>query len=390
MKIMFLQWLGQMQQDMEDVLLRMRISYRVFFYPILETEVEDEYFQKHFERALRDDDYDAVFSFDFLPSASKCCYAVGIPYIAWVYDSGLGHKLSREVLTYPQNYIFLFDRYEYEKSRKEGLRNTYHMPLAVNVERLDQMVLSEDEWARYKSDLSFVGSLYTSGFPEIYRVLSGYERGLIDSLVETQLGAYGEYYLDQFIDGSVKAFICERFDERGESYGPKDDFYGNMQDLLSCEVTNRERKRILKALSEISDYHMAFYTSAREPEASLRKVDYRRPVECFQEIYRVYKSSKVNLNVTFRRIVTGIPLRALDIMGSGGFLLSNYQQELAEYFKPGIDCVLYDSIEDAVKKARYYLSHETERKEIAANGHEAVKQFSYENQLGKIFDIVFS
>ncbi len=60
-----------------------------------------------------------------------------------------------------------------------------------------------------------------------------------------------------------------------------------------------------------------------------------------------------------------------------------------ENFRPGVDCVIYESIEDAVAKAEYYLEHEEERQEIAHNGHEAVKRFSYENQLDKMFRIVF-
>ena len=38
----------------------------------------------------------------------------------------------------------------------------------------------------------------------------------------------------------------------------------------------------------------------------------------------MFANSKVNLNITLRNIKTGIPLRALDIMGAGGFLLTNY------------------------------------------------------------------
>ena len=51
-------------------------------------------------------------------------------------------------------------------------------------------------------------------------------------------------------------------------------------------------------------------------------------------------------------------------MGSGGFLLSNYQPELAEYFVPDRDVILYESIPDALAKADFYLAHEDARHSV--------------------------
>ena len=92
------------------------------------------------------------------------------------------------------------------------------------------------------------------------------------------------------------------------------------------------------------------------------------PVEYFNEMPQVFRCSRINLNITLRSILTGIPLRALDVMGAGGFLISNYQSEIPEYFVPGEDLVVYEDYEDLCTKVEYYLSHESERREIAING----------------------
>ena len=106
---------------------------------------------------------------------------------------------------------------------------------------------------------------------------------------------------------------------------------------------------------------------------------------------RVFRESKINLNITLRSITSGIPLRALDIMGAGGFLMSNYQPELAEYFINGQDMVMFDSPEDMQWKIRYYLQRDEERQQIANNGLEKVKkEFSYDIQLAKIMQLAFS
>ena len=76
--------------------------------------------------------------------------------------------------------------------------------------------------------------------------------------------------------------------------------------------------------------------------------------------------------MTIKPIQTGLPLRIFDILGCGGFLMTNYQSELQNYFDIGIDLETYSSLEELVDKCAYYLSHEQERAQIAQNGYQKV------------------
>lgn len=51
-----------------------------------------------------------------------------------------------------------------------------------------------------------------------------------------------------------------------------------------------------------------------------------------------------------------------------------FQPELAEFFVPGEELVLYDSIPDLLEKIGYYLEHDEEIETIAANGHRKVQE----------------
>ena len=76
-------------------------------------------------------------------------------------------------------------------------------------------------------------------------------------------------------------------------------------------------------------------------------------------------------------------------MGSGGFLLSNYQEDFLEYFEPGVDFDYYDSCQDLLNKIDYYLSHEEERQEIAKNGYEKIKKYhTYQNRFDAMLEIM--
>ena len=62
--------------------------------------------------------------------------------------------------------------------------------------------------------------------------------------------------------------------------------------------------------------------------------------------------------------------------------------EIPEYFIPGEDIVLYDSIPDLLMKIEYYLEHEDERVQIAKNGYEKVKAYhTYDVRLLTIFEV---
>ena len=87
------------------------------------------------------------------------------------------------------------------------------------------------------------------------------------------------------------------------------------------------------------------------------------------------------MNISVKGIQTGIPQRAFDIMASGGFLLSNYQQELVEYFPPE-EIAVYESMEDAVEKCRFYLNNDDIREKMATSARERV--FAEHDMVGKI------
>lgn len=78
-----------------------------------------------------------------------------------------------------------------------------------------------------------------------------------------------------------------------------------------------------------------------------------------------------------------------DIMGCEGFLLTNYQAEIASLFEPGRDLVVYESFDDCLEKAGYYLAHEDERRTIAENGYRKIcAHHTYDHRIAEMFEIL--
>lgn len=86
----------------------------------------------------------------------------------------------------------------------------------------------------------------------------------------------------------------------------------------------------------------------------------------FEEAADKFSDSKICLNVALNDDVN---MRCFEVTGSGGFLLTNRIPSLEELFIDGKEIVMYDSIDDMVEKAKYYLEHEEEREAIAQAGY---------------------
>ena len=64
--------------------------------------------------ALLSDHFDLVFSINFFPVVSDVCNIFHIPYAGWSVDAPVMELYSKSV-TNPCNYLFLFDRCQYQE-----------------------------------------------------------------------------------------------------------------------------------------------------------------------------------------------------------------------------------------------------------------------------------
>ena len=98
---------------------------------------------------------------------------------------------------------------------------------------------------------------------------------------------------------------------------------------------------------------------------------------------------KINLNISLKGVEGGTPQRVIDIMGAGGFVLTNYCEETAALFKEDKEIVMFKTPEELFEKVEYYLQHNEEREQIAKAGHDKVLEcHTYEKKLEKLLSWV--
>ena len=295
-------------------------------------------------------------------------------------------SLYDETCYFDTNFFFCFDYEQLEGMKKRGVKNAFYCPLATDVSWLTKTAdcCTAEDIIRYSADISFVGSLYTErnmlstleGFPEF---LKGYFKGI----VEAQLALPSIRFSRASIPLNVMKMLHDVLNFTGmeESKVKYEELIDN---LIDRQVTVIERERLIECLSHKRDFKL--YTASDTSKFPL--VNNCGTVDYYSQMPKVFRHSSINMNVTLRSIRTGIPLRILDVIGAGGFLLTNNQLELELYFKDGESIVTFQNLDEMNEKIDYYLLHDEERRKIIENGYRIVaKQFDIGTRLRQMFEM---
>ena len=365
-----------MNKGIERGLKELDIPYDTFFYQFSDWEKDDDFLEQ-FRAYLKAGNYTDVLSVNFSPLISILCEELGILYTAWVYDSPI-HIRNTDSLKNSCNRIFFFDRGQAEGYCKNDV-NAIHLPLAVDTD-VFRINASKREKESYRTDVSLVGKLYQTDYTYFTAPLQGYTKGYLEGIVNAQGKIYGGYLIPELITDELLARMNKEYARvatDGFKMGRRE-----LEFMLACETTGRERYMTLALLS--GHYQVDLYST--DEDKRLKNVRYRGYADYYTQMPLIFSQSRINLNISLKTILTGIPLRVIDVLGCGGFVLSNYQEELMEYFNAGEELVVYENIEDLFYKARYYLEHEDERKQVALAGFERVKRdFTFRERLQTMY-----
>lgn len=334
-------------------------------------------------------DYDFVFSINFFPFISEVCNIFHIRYICWTVDSPV-MELYSESIKNPCNRIFLFDQAQYDEFAPKNPTCIFHLPLASNPARWDTVIraASGSDIDRFSSTVSFVGSLYTEKCA--YDRLKNpppYLAGYLDGIMAAQQKIYGYNFLEEVLTDDIVNTFRAHFPG---FYTPPENFTRNDRAVLgqlylSTKISAAERVSVMKRLG--SRYPLDLYTGS---DTTGLPVCNRGLAKTLTEMPLIFRHSKINLNITAKSIRLGLPLRIFDILGCGGFCLTNYQPELDTCFTAGEDLDYYTSEEELLEKTDYYLTHEKERIEIAQNGLATVqKRHNYPERLLQMLSLAY-
>ena len=319
--------------------------------------------------------YDAVFSVNYFSYIAKVCHRLNIQYICYNVDSPL-LNMQHPSINYKTNHIYTFDSKEAKDFNNNGINTVYYLPLCTNVERVQTLLNSSEKTAHeadnninnqttdffknspllYNYDISFVGNLYDKNrYDDTMHILPDYLCGYMDAAIEAQLNVNGGNLLKNMLTPEVIDMLSQYTDVKASTQSHADLKFHFATSVLAHKTAAKMRIMTLNSLAMKypGKVHL-FTTSDTSPlfPALVTHKDY------FSEAPFVFAHSKININMTAPNIETGIPLRVFDILGAGGFLITDWREDLKDCFTIGKDLEIYDGLDDLLEKTDYYLKHD--------------------------------
>ena len=382
-KILIYRWNSYNDLDIEQ-------TFRILGYEVDSVERKkktydrDVEFESELTEKIKKEKYAFFFTMNYFPAISNLCERLSLRYVCWTCDNPLIGMYDKSVFN-DCNVIFTFDKSNYLEFHARGVKNIYYMPLAVNTGRIDALIVERQPG--YQDEISFVGSLYTdrNTYDNIKDTFPEELRGYLDGVIQARLIVPDNQIVEEMLTPDILEKIGEnyRLEKSEDSFSDLGLIFSTT--VLGFKIASVERKQALIALSK--KYPVSVYN--REKTNGLLRVCNKGPVDYWQQMPFVFAGSKINLNFTIPNIKTGLPLRIFDVLGAGGFLLTNFQPEIPSFFEDGKDLVCFSGEQDLMEKAGYYLSHDKEREQIAQNGQAKVKQFhTYLLRVKEMLDII--
>ena len=383
-RILMYRWKAYNYKDIKHTFEKLGYEIKEVWQDLLNYDVDEE-FAGILKGMIKAETFEFVFTVNYFPLISNVCQECGILYVCWSCDNPLISMYHKSVFN-NVNRIFLFDLTNVEEFRGMGAEHIYHLPLAVDCNRIDYLFSNASANPSFENEVCFVGSLYEkNSYDKLEYTFPDYLRGYFEALMEAQRDLQGVNIIDRMLTPEILMEL--------ENYYQLEKSEDSLSDLnlifsvttLGFKIAEKQRRRILIDLSKNHD--VSIYTNSNTKD--LLRVNYKGSVDYWSKMPLVFRDSKINLNMTIPNIKSGVPLRVYDIMGAGGFCLTNFQAELPMQFENEKHLVWYYNNEDLYEKVDYYLTHDEERKRIAMAGSEFTKEnCTYEIRIKKLLDII--
>ncbi|GAB6431274.1 MULTISPECIES: glycosyltransferase [unclassified Bacillus (in: firmicutes)] len=230
----------------------------------------------------------------------------------------------------------------------------------------ETLVTIKKENPKIKLVLWMMDSLHR--FPKIFSTLKQY-----DYIVSFDKND------DQFVKPKEK-FIYIPMGYNAEIYYP----INCVKDIDFCFVGYgyRNRKEILNELVRVFSNNglnmviVGRYGELKKPISyiysklkyrHLHKVVRNKNIQPYQ-LNELYSRSKICLNINFENH-KGVNPRTFEIAATNSFQLTDYNEEVSNFFKENDEIVIYENVQDLVKKIEYYLNNSALREEIASKSY---------------------
>lgn len=351
-----------------------------FFCP-LQTKEQEEQFIPMIYALCGEQHADAVFSVGYVAGISDACEQANVLYLAYCCDAPNLFMYERN-LANRCNRILVADSSQIPLFMENGATEVYYMPMAplVQTERAEISGNAASKECTQGRNISFVGRLHENNLYRSLNSLPDSMRGFLDGVLTAQSKIYGYSLYRDVLDKSFWDIMTKLIKSEQAGDDPEKLCYMLEHFFFDEQVTKIERTNLVGELAKRFQKQFGFY--GRECPQNAESLSYIGEIPEGVAMARHYHGTAINVNITNRARISGVPQKVWDVLMCGGFLLSNYQQDFEGLLTPGEDFVMYGSAEELIRLSEYYLEHPKERQEIAQNGkHKVSENHTWEHRI---------
>lgn len=330
---------------------------------------------------------DMVMALRYFPVVSIACNAINVKYVSWIcssYDSNIySYTLLNEC-----NYIFFADYTLYQEFEKNGFKKIFYLPLAVNAGRIQKILASKEQIENGSIDILMMQDVFTREELPYHPLSPGSPlkdatKGYLEGCIACQHQLSGLPSMAEHLPVYVREDLEKHFipEIKPDSVETKAHYYDYR--YFNELITYADRDIHLNTWAKNEHVKKVdLYGKGKKYHAE--KICCHEQADYLTELSLVTQQAKINFVVTHRNWKSGIPQISWDIMASGGFLLSNVQEDFFRVFLEEIP-VLYRNERDMLSKGIYYLHHEEERQELSKRlSQEVCEKHTYQQRIEKI------
>lgn len=305
---------------------------------------------------------------------------LGLPLASWFVDNP--HLILHEY-EHPgtdNTVLFTFDAGNLDRLRTKGFSNVHYLPLATDPDRF-RPGAGNGTPASWTADVSFVGNSMT--------------RPVADSLAKADLPRalildYREVARD--FGGSGEAEVARFLEARQPDWAaahralPTPENRLALESLLTWEATRQYRLDCVRQTLEFAPLVVGDqgWKDQLPPTPAWRHLP---GLDYYADLPRFYPSSKINFNCTSRQMIGAVNQRVFDVPACGGFVLTDYREQMEGLFDLDCEAVVYRSPEEIPELIQALLADSRRRKKITAAARQRIlHEHTYTARLARLLE----
>ncbi len=299
-----------------------------------------------------------------------------VPSVSWYVDSP---AIILSLYDGPQSdlaFIFVWDPTYIPEVRALGFDRVFPLPLATDPEVFspERALIKENR----RTPVAFVGNSLVGSVQEKLARLPGSPKfqELFNKLFES-FKSQPFRRLESLLasEGLEENPFIRGLDRQGRS------------DLEAALLWSATLKYRLACIRELVPFEPVIYGDAGWQELLGKGFILRPEVNYYDELPQVYGTTDINFNATSLQMKAAVNQRIFDVPAAGGFLLTDFREQLAELFKVGDEVACFEEPGEIPELVSFYLRHPEVRKKMTAKARDRVlTEHTYRHRVAAMLD----